>query len=401
MTTSRRYLVVAAVVALGALAPVTPHLLAVATLNRDLIECLKSANGGRRACGFRTTATTDRATYHVGFDAYRAGDYPRSSELLQAYTSRHPDDALAGYFLGYSYWNLGNRQAAVMAWRLTGAVGALRGHARHTGAIDDYETAIAADESDPAMVYELGELLIQAGRRTEAAEVYRRGVARDTSRGYDKLLAMGRSEELDGDAQHAIETYRSAAALRPDQGEPHYRIGQIQQLVRKDLRSSLVAYQECASRTGSLPCLIAAGEVNRESGDYTAAREWGLRAAARFPKSADPYLLLATVFESRKEMSEASFAYGEAEAREPGSFWPPYDRGEFELRRGDPKSALKSLSRAAELNPISPFIYAAIGRAHRQLGDTNRADAAFARARTLSSGNPDVFRAIQDLEREN
>jgi Flp pilus assembly protein TadD len=100
-------------------------------------------------------------------------------------------------------------------------------------------------------------------------------------------------------------------------------------------------------------------------------------------------------------MSEASLAYGEAAAREPGSFWPPYDRGEFELRRGDPKSALKSLSRAVELNPISPFIYAAIGRAHRQLGDLAQARAAFTRARALSAGNPDVARSIEKLQGEN
>jgi tetratricopeptide (TPR) repeat protein len=362
-----------------------PSIIAAAKLNLDLIRCLQITQALPRGCSLKTAAASDRAEYHIGIDAYRSGHATEAVKHLSLYVATHPVDDAAGYFLGLAYRQAGDEAGARAAWRRTGAVRAFHARARQSGAIQDYETAIEAGDTDPDMFYEAGELLLEAGREPRAKIHYEEGLSLDTRRSDRRSLAEGRLTELRGDWQRAIAINEAVAERNAAMSEPYYRIAQIYQFRLKQLRPALEWYTLGATKANSLACYVGAGEVDRELGNFTEAEGWARRAQQASPESAAPLLLLASTLETEKRYGEADLAYDAAERREPRSFWPPYDRGEAELRRGDAKRAVKSLARASELNSSSPYIYLALGRAYSAIGQERQATAAFRRAHELGA----------------
>ena len=378
-----------------AFAAEAPNVIATAKLNRALIDCLHVTRAEACGCGLTTNVTSDRANYHRGLDAYRSGRDADAIKYLQPYVSAHQDDVAAGYFLGLSYRRAGDERDAQAVWRSTGAVRAFRERARQSGAIDDYETAVAIGDTDPDSYYQLAELLLEAGRPQAAATYYERGIALDARTTYQRSLAEARIAELHGDWEKSVAINEAVAKRHPQLPDPYYRLGRLYHLQVKQLPAALTWYSLGASKTGSLPCYLGAGEVERELGQFPSAEEWARRAEDRFPSVAGPALLLASVLESENRHGDADLAYEAAEAREPRSFWPPFERGESALRRGDPERALKSLTRAAQLNATSPYIYLALGRAYRALGRDRQAAVAFARALELAPGNEEIIHGVR------
>lgn|GEM_PF-4363171 len=379
-----------------ALAAEAPNVIATAKLNRALIDCLHVTRAEACGCGLKTNVTSARADYHRGLDAYRSRRDAEAISYLQPYVSVHRHDVAAGYFLGLAYRRAGDERDARAVWRSTGAVSAFRERARQSGAIDDYETAIALGDTDPDSYYRLAELLLETGRPRPAAAYYEQGIALDTRTTYQRSLAEARIAELHGDWEGSVAINEAVAKHHPLLPDPYYRLGSLYHLKLRQLPAALSWYSLGASKAGSLPCYLGAGEVERELGRFGAAEEWARRAENRFPSVAGPALLLASTLESEKRHGEADLAYEVAEAREPGSFWPPFERGESALRRGDPQRALKSLTRAAQLNATSPYIYLALGRAYRALGRDRQAAAAFARALDLAPGNEEIVRGVRE-----
>ncbi len=373
-----------------------PNVIATAKLNRALIDCLHVTRGEACGCGLTTNVTSDRANYHRGVDAYHSHRDADAIKYLQPYVSAHRDDVAAGYFLGLAYRRAGDEPDARAVWRSTGAVRAFRERARQSGTIDDYETAIAIGDTDPDSYYQLAELLLEAGRPQPATAYYEQGIALDTRTTYQRSLAEARIAELHGDWQRSAAINEAVAKGHPLLPDPYYRLGRLYHLKLNQLPTALSWYSLGASKTGSLPCYLGAGEVERELGHFASAEAWARRAEDRFPSVAGPALLLASTLESENRHGEAELAYEAAEAREPGSFWPPFERGESALKRGDAERALKSLTRAAQLNATSPYIYVALGRAYRALGRDRQASAAFARALDLAPGNEEIVRGVRE-----
>jgi tetratricopeptide (TPR) repeat protein len=380
-----------------AVAAIEPKMIASARLNQHLIECLSITQAKPCGCSLQATGS-DRAGYHLGLDAFRSGQPALATAYLDAYVKRHPQDEVAGYFLGLSYRSIGDERAALSVWRNTGATRAFRASAWQTGAIEDFQTVIAAGGADPDTLYQYAELELSSGDSRAAEEAYRKGLADDVRSDYRRALAQGRLAELSGDLPTARAIDQKVIQLRPSAPDAYDRLGQICWLRLKQPRAALGWYELCASKTDSMRCFLAAGEMNRELGDYSMAHTWGLRAQLRFPASAEPLLFLASNFEAQKRLGEADLAYETAGVREPRNFWVPYDRGVLAMRQGDPARAVRYLRRAAELNPVSPYIHSDLGRAYLAIGDDRRAMASFRRVIELNPGNAEAVREVSRLE---
>jgi len=90
-------------------------------------------------------------------------------------------------------------------------------------AVSAYQRAIDAAPSFADAYVNLGRLLHEQGRLSEAEEVYRKGIAHCQS---DALLRYNLGVLLDerGRQQEALEAYRQALALRADLADCHYNI---------------------------------------------------------------------------------------------------------------------------------------------------------------------------------
>jgi tetratricopeptide (TPR) repeat protein len=117
------------------------------------------------------------------------------------------------------------------------------------GAIGAYERAIEADAGFADAYVNLGRLLHQQRRLTEAEAVYRRGIAQAPS---EALLRYNLGVLLDemGRRPAALQAYREALALRDDLADCHYNIALLYEAAgqaRAALRH-LNAYRRLQSR---------------------------------------------------------------------------------------------------------------------------------------------------------
>ena len=100
--------------------------------------------------------------------------------------------------------------------------------AADAGAVSAYEQTIDADPAFADAYVNLGRLLHEQGRLSEAEDVYRKGMARCEG---SALLRYNLGVLLDemGRQQDALQAYREALALRGDLADCHYNIALLYQ----------------------------------------------------------------------------------------------------------------------------------------------------------------------------
>lgn len=241
-------------------------------------------------------------------------------------------------------------------------VSELHGEARREGrraqyekAIALYEKALQAHPDHPALLGELGALLLAAGRLERALPLLERadGLAPSPQSAYRLGVARGRADDDAG----AEREYRRALSLRPGYGPARVALGNL--LRGHGKIAEAVELLEAATQSGSneerARALVALGAAHLAGGRALDAERAFDRAVGFAPARAEIRLGIARA-------------------------WLGSDD------RRDLERAAQVLLRAAEMAPDVPQVHAALGRVREKAGDLPAAAEAYDRALRLDPG---------------
>ena len=390
-------LILSGLIGISLLAIDISSLVARMNLNRALIACVKFTHIQPLSCPLAVSSQDVRSSYHLGLNAWRAGALPQAIAYLTEHLSKDPKDQLAGLYLGMAYRQSGEEAKALATWHQTGASQYFVGRGWHYGSIDDLQTAIALGDTNPEIFYKLGDVLWEAGRLQDAGQVYKEGLALDSSDISRSLLARGRLLELSKDWSQAIDVYQRIVELWPDNPESYLRIGNVYRKEFSDWNEALSWYTRCVQHTRFQSCYLAAGEVNREAKNYEAALDWGTLAQSVYPNDSAPLIFIAATWDDQSNLNEAEIAYQKAADLDPNNFWIPYYQGYLEMKYADLDKAEEFFLWSAQLNPTSPGVQIGLGDVYRKSGRIEDAIAAYRRALDLSPGDPLAIQFLKDL----
>jgi tetratricopeptide (TPR) repeat protein len=224
--------------------------------------------------------------------------------------------------------------------------------AQHERAIALYEKALQEHPDHPALLGELGSLLLSAGRTERALPLLERADAAAASpqSAYRLGVARGRAEDEAG----AEREFRRALSLRPGYGPAQVALGNL--LRGQGKIAEAVSLLEAAAQSGSneerARALVALGAAQLAAGRRADAERAFDRAVEFAPARAEIRLGVARAWLASDE-------------------------------KRDLERAAQVLQRAAEMAPDVPQIHAALGRAREKRGDLPAAAEAYDRALRL------------------
>lgn len=248
----------------------------------------------------------------------------------------------------------------------------------------------------------------EAGRAAEITEAYVQSHP-DVARG---RIALARAEVAQGRLDAAFLQLRTALRLQPDNPDGLYYLGRVSGMLAQQEYKRLFAIAPESTRVHQLMADAALAQKD------TAQAEAEYRAAlGADPDSVSVLDALGDLLRSQARLDEAAALYRKAAARNSRDYDSAYGLGACELERGAIEPALAHFRRAASLDPNSAAArfalgttlirldrdaeaiaelkaaialepefrqaYTHLGRAHRKLGDTAAAAAAFQKAREL------------------
>ncbi len=171
-----------------------------------VIRAVAGDNAGALAALTKATTlapTSFDAQFALGRARYGAGDPAGAAVAFRTATGLRPDSAQAQFFLATALEGAGDNEAALVAYR----------------------ALVAAQPGQADGHLGLGALLIKLGgdRTTEGIAELTRAVALDGDL-YEARIGLGRTLIRAGSPAAAVEHLQRAAALAPNNPEPHYQL---------------------------------------------------------------------------------------------------------------------------------------------------------------------------------
>ena len=210
----------------------------------------------------------------------------------------------------------------------------------------------------------IGDLAMQYHAQDQlpaAIAAYRRAVAAHPAAQWHYLLGAALADS--GDLEPAIDAYRQAAALVPNDGFAHYRLGTAL-LLRGDAQAATTALERAAAALPEQAAVLAAlGEAAAAAGDLAKARKLLERAAALAPAAGRIAYRLGVVYRDLGQAAEAER-------------W-------FKRRNGVGPALADPLLLAVAERSLSPKFFLAAGNRAKARSDWQEALAAFDRAVAL------------------
>jgi predicted Zn-dependent protease len=214
--------------------------------------------------------------------------------------------------------------------------------------------------------------LQRQGRHAEAEPLLRRALALDPNSAYAQYN-LGWSLLEQGRAREAIAPLRRTAALQPGRWEPQQRLAE--------------AYSQLGQRERTAEALARARALRADQ---------GLR-----PQDLDAVTRRDAVPPARSVDGESAAALNlrgyrllrRSLALDPNDAHALYNLGWSLVAQGKPREAITPLRRTAALQPERWEPQRRLAQAYEQLGQTERATAAYARARALGYGRRSAARA--------
>lgn len=233
-----------------------------------------------------------------------------------------------------------------------------RAEQRLAEALPQLQTPAASAEA-------IGELAMQYHAQDQlpaAIATYHRAAAAQPAAQWQYLLGAALADS--GDLEAAIDAYRQAAALAPNDGFAHYRLGTAL-LLRGDAQAATTALERAAAALPEQPAVLAAlGEAAAAAGDLAKARKLLERAAALAPAAGRIAYRLGVVYRDLGQAAEAER-------------W-------FKRRNGVGPALADPLLLAVAERSLSPKFFLAAGNRAKARGDWPEALAAFDRAVALA-----------------
>jgi tetratricopeptide (TPR) repeat protein len=373
-----------------------PAMVRRATLNLDLIRCLKATGASPKPCNV-AWPPDPRSGYHAGLNALRANRPADAIGPLSDCLRHAPGDPLCGFYLGTAYRQTGDEQRALAVWRKSGAGRFFLALGDRNGSAADLETAIEIGDRHPSTYSKLGDLLWDSGHSMKASGAYKQAIALTPGSDLSKLGAATRVAEASGDVDGALRNARAVVAMQPQNPRGYLDAAEIAR--RAGRNADVVEWcSRCASATGALECFVAAADASLANRDAAGAARWSEEAMRRFPQQAAPYSRRGLAYAALGRFDDADRMYAKAAALDPKDFWIPIYRGDAAAQSGHQALAFRMYAQAARLNPASPAVQVAYGHLYQRLGNIPAAITAYRTALRYAPDTPEASAALREIQ---
>lgn len=286
------------------------------------------------------------ALHLLGVIAQQRGNYPDSVRLLKTAIRHNPK-------VSRYHGNLGN------TYQLQGSL---------SEAIESYRRALSLDPGNHTVRHSLACALSQGADAPEAEGLFRQVIEARPDFG-EAHYHLGNLEMSLGRLQDAVTSYRNAIALRGDCFEFHFNLsvvlfrlnqfGEAAQSYRRALQCS-------PDDTGALYSL---GVALQHSGDLKAAADAYRRALEQDPDHASALSNLAAILLEIGETDGAQALLARSIAIEGNSPDTLCNFGKLQLMRGESKTAIEYFSKALAIDPFHARSLSNLGFIFEVLGD--------------------------------
>ena len=137
-----------------------------------------------------TPVTVSPVSYEAAEDVFEKGRYAEATQLFDAYTVTHPENAWGHYMLGLSAWKAGEDEKAVQA----------------------FDKALELDPAHRKSLLNSSRVLLENDRAKDALERIEKALAIEPMSN-EGLRLLGRARYELGDTEDAIQAYRRALCL--------------------------------------------------------------------------------------------------------------------------------------------------------------------------------------------
>lgn len=253
----------------------------------------------------------------------------------------------------------------------------------------------------PLNRYNEGLILMNAGRRDEAAEVFR-ALQRDVPSFPLGWLGEGLVLLQERKGKEAIPVLEKAVRLEPRVSTSHASLGEAYLLEGRtaDARASLEKALELEPTLGRTALLLGQLLVDQREFNEAEGRFVSARRDAPVPLDrAAACVGLAVIAEERRKLDDAVGYYEEA-LRIERDFPPALERyANLQLYMSRPERAVELLSRLVAVRPGSASALALYGRALGMSGRRSEARAALERSLALDPSQPETRAMLSELKR--
>jgi|GEM_PF-802550 len=270
-----------------------------------------------------------------------------------------------------------------------------RGNARRdlgdlTGAISDYDRAIALDPQDVAAYNNRGNARRAQGDLTGAISDYDQAIAFDPQFA-GAYYNRGNARRDQGDLTGAISDYDQAIALDLQFAGAYYNRGNV----RRDLGNLTGAISDYDQAIALDPQDVAAynnrGNARSFQGDLTGAISDYDQAIALDPQDADAYVNRGVARRDLGDLTGAISDYDQAIALDPEYATAYVNRGNARRDLGDLTGAISDYDQAIAFDPQFAGAYNNRGNARRDLGDLTGAISDYDQAIALDPQDADAY----------
>jgi predicted O-linked N-acetylglucosamine transferase (SPINDLY family) len=234
------------------------------------------------------------ALLNQALELHRAGRLDDASAIYQQLLTDNPDDADAAHLLGLVHYRNNDFDSAI---RLI-------------------QAAVERDTDNPIYHANLGNVLKDAGRLTDAIAAYRRALELNPG---DAAIHnnLGYVLQVSGIMDEGIGHYRKAINLRPDDYRAHYNLGNALFLTGKS-EDAIAAFREAVSLNPRFADVWDhLGTALQRLGQAAEAEACFRRRIEIDPDSADAYHTLALDLQQQGRIDEAFACYQRAIALRP------------------------------------------------------------------------------------
>ncbi|MDY6937868.1 MAG: tetratricopeptide repeat protein [Cyanobacteriota bacterium] len=271
--------------------------------------------------------------YYCGNALTKQGYFEKATNAYRKASELEPDKFIYYHQLGDSLLLQGKFEEAISpyrkaielnaeyAWCHTNLARALAELGQHRDAIDSYRQAIALDPQQPSWVRQNLERLlrmpgIDGGTATATQTTALPQPAAETLPEQD-YFSLGSQHEEAGEVELALDCYRKAIALHPEQAHYHQRLADILMQVGQ-FDEAVAAYRQSLELNPDSPWACRGlGNVLQAQSQYEKATALYYRSIELYPDDYHTYELLADTLAKQGKFAEAIEAYRGALEKNP------------------------------------------------------------------------------------
>jgi protein O-GlcNAc transferase len=331
----------------------------------------------------------------TGVAAFHRVDYVQAKQLF-AQALEQEDDLLLRYYLGLSYYQLGQQQEALEQWRRAMPESIARALA-HKAALANraHDAASAAAHAETALQLDpqLGEAYLERGRARAALEDWpgaladyktAAGLIQDHYTLNSLYRSMGALYAQAGDLEAALLSYQNAVELAPDAYLAHVQLAGAYSALSRFEDTAAQLEQAISLEPGNVLAYLHMGELFRRNGQPELARHWYERAQQVDRTSGRADYAMGALLLAEGRVDEAIIYIERATELGWQPHWVWFDLGDAYKQSGRLDKAAECYLRVTAMAGVSKAVLSAawlnLARVHADAGDLAQAETAWLQA---------------------